>query len=139
MRNKLLMLALVISSMVSAQLTTVLPTNEKVPTFTSDQIITFVGAGGVGAVVGGVVENATNSRFLGMVSGAIVGAGMGYAKDKWDMKNNTAIPNHFAPYNDTLAGAFGGAIGGTITIRINLGGRRNSKSGFNGRYFKRRR
>lgn len=137
MKQLLTLLAVLYISAGQAQLTPILPTNENVPTFTSDQILTFGAGAFAGGFAGAFVKDKTNSKFLGLLTGAIVGAGIGYAKDRWDMQNNSAIPNPSAPYNDTLAASLGGALGG-FTITINFGGRKNSKAGYNGRYFKKR-
>lgn len=137
MKKLFTLLLLVVGLTAQAQLIEILPTNEKIPTFTTDQITTFAGTFAAGSLVRSAVEEWTDSKALGVVAGTLVGAGIGYAKDRWDMKNNNAIPNPYAPYNDTLAGGVGG-FAGSFTLRINLFNKHNSKAGYNHRYKSRR-
>lgn len=145
MRTLLLSIALLVCFISSAQqLNDVgIPLNERVPNWTTDQLVTFSGTFVVGGVVSNLVEDATESRFLGILAGAVAGAGIGYVKDRvWDIRYNKSIPNLHPNYNDTKWGFVGGAVGGGIQIRIPLfrgRGRGYSKAGFGLRFRTRRR
>ena len=100
--------------------------NERTSFFTWDQAITAPVSMLAGSLVSEKVTEWTDSRFLGVVSAMVVGGAGGYLKDRWDYKDNNAIPNHLKTYNDTTTAIVGSALG-ALTIRINLDGRRRSK------------
>ena len=100
--------------------------------WSTDQILTGAATLSLGSVVRTTVEDLTGSKALGVVSSAITGAAIGYAKDKWDHRNTG--PNYVPKWNDTAVGAMGGAVGGfTLRFDIFTGGRATHKSGFGNR------
>ncbi len=140
MKNLLIILIL-LPSLALGQLNPVNNINEVLPKWTTDQVSVFLGTSVVSGIVSTEVEHWTRSPILGALSGIVVGAGIGFAKDHYDQSWNTSIPNNNQFLNDTLAGGIGGAIG-SMTLTIDLEslfygrGRKGSVFKFGGKYSK---
>lgn len=136
------MLALLFLSVSAAQeLQSVgIPLNERVPDFTTDQVVTFSGTFALGSIAAQELDAAGAHPIVGILVSTAIGAGIGYVKDRaWDIRYNKAIPNLHPNYNDTKWGAIGGFTGALFKVRIPLfRGHGTRKDGYGRRYNARR-
>ena len=108
--------------------------------FTEQQYITAASSLVAGAVISSWLTKQTGSRFVGIAGATIITGFVGLMVDRNDQRSlaNYDLSNTPYAYNDALAASLGGFVG-SVTIKINIGGRRNSKRGFNNRYSTKRR
>ena len=103
--------------------------------FNQQQYITAGASVIGGGLIRTFIENQTGSKFAGIVAGAVIPGFIGMLVDVNDQRQLTHYDLGNTPYayNDAVAGLAGGLVG-SFSIKFNIGGRKNSKRGFNSRY-----